>query len=46
VALSKALVAQALDSAFAQAQPCLDGSGPIPKETFSAKIPNKGNLPR
>ena len=38
-ALGKALVAQALDSAFAQAQPCLDASGAIPTETFSAKIP-------
>lgn len=38
-ALGKALVAQSLDSAFAQAQPCLDGTGPIPRETFSAKIP-------
>jgi hypothetical protein len=38
-AISKALVAQNLDSALAQAQPCLDGAGPIPKETFSAKIP-------
>jgi hypothetical protein len=38
-ALGKELVAHGLDSAFAQAQPCLDGAGPIPKETFSAKIP-------
>lgn len=38
-ALGKALVARSLDSAFAQAQPWLVGSGPIPKQTFSAKIP-------
>lgn len=38
-ALGKALVARSLDSAFAQAQPCLGGSGPIPEETFEAKIP-------
>ena len=38
-AVGKALVAQGLDSAFAQAQPCLDASGAIPTETFSAKIP-------
>jgi hypothetical protein len=38
-AFGKALVAQGLGSAFEQAQPCLDGSGPIPKENFSAKIP-------
>lgn len=39
MAAGKALVAQGLNSAFDQAKPCLDGSGPIPKQTFSAKIP-------
>lgn len=39
VAVGKALMAQSLDSAFAQAQPWLSGSSPVPKETFSAKIP-------
>ncbi|MES0179655.1 hypothetical protein NKJ86_13785 [Mesorhizobium sp. M0025] len=39
VAVSKALLAQSLDSAFLQAQPCLTGSGLIPKENFSAKVP-------
>ena len=38
-AVGKALIAQGLDNAFAQAQPCLDGAGPIPNEPLSAKIP-------
>jgi hypothetical protein len=39
VAVGKALLAQSLDSAFLQSQPCLNGSGSIPKEEFSQKIP-------
>lgn len=39
VAVSKALLAQSLDSAFLQAQPCLTGSGSIPKDDFSKKVP-------
>jgi hypothetical protein len=39
VALGKGMIAQGLNSAFSQAQPCLDGSGAIPTQTFSAKIP-------
>jgi hypothetical protein len=39
VAVSKALLAESLDGAFLQAQPCLAGSGTIPNEKFSAKVP-------
>ncbi|AZO05612.1 hypothetical protein [Mesorhizobium sp. M2A.F.Ca.ET.043.02.1.1] len=39
VAVGKALLAQSLDSAFLQAQPCLTGSGSIPKADFSQKVP-------
>lgn len=38
-AVGKELISRSLDSAFAQAQPCLEGSGSIPIQTFSAKIP-------
>lgn len=38
-ALAKGLLARAIESTFAQSQPCLYASGPIPKENFSAKIP-------
>lgn len=34
VAIAKELIADTINSAFAQAQACLKGSGPIPKETF------------
>lgn len=38
-AIGKSLVAQAIDSAFSQAQPCLNGSGPIPSLQLHAKVP-------
>ncbi|TAY34678.1 hypothetical protein ELH93_19550 [Rhizobium leguminosarum] len=38
-ALGKELLASALNSAFAQSQVCLSGSGTIPKQTFAQKIP-------
>jgi hypothetical protein len=39
IAVAKALIADTFNSAFAQAQACLTGSGPIPKQTFAEKIP-------
>lgn len=39
VAVAKALIADTFNSAFAQAQACLTGSGAIPKQTFGEKIP-------
>jgi hypothetical protein len=42
VAVGKALLARSLNSAFLQAQPCLTGSGSIPKENFLLKFPIPG----
>jgi hypothetical protein len=39
VAIAKALIADTFNSAFDQAHACLNGSGSIPKQTFSKKIP-------
>ncbi|MBR0727037.1 hypothetical protein [Bradyrhizobium manausense] len=39
VAVAKALIADTFNSAFAQAQACIAGTGAIPKQTFEQKIP-------
>lgn len=39
VAIRKELLADTFNSAFAQANACLTGSGPIPEQTFQEKIP-------